>query len=138
MKTNNQKGFTLIEVIISIAALGIICAVLLKLFVLAGDTNRRAGDIQEAQVAVASVTETLIGAESIENGLVILGLPVSDGSTEGRYTLAHGSFKVVLDISEAAGNYPGELFDLSVKAIENDKELASIQTAKYYGGRADD
>ena len=134
MKMNNQKGFTLIEVFISIAALGIICAVLLKLFVLAGDTNQRAGDIQEAQVTVASAAETLIGAENIENGLVMLGLPVSAGSVEGRYTLTHGSFKLVLDITESIGNYPGELFDLSIKAIENDKELASIQTAKYYGG----
>lgn len=138
MKTNNQKGFTLIEVIISIAALGIICAVLLKLFVLAGDTNRHAGNIQEAQVAVASAAETLIGAGSIEDGLKTLGLPVSDDTAKGRYTLAHHSFKIVLDISKAPGDFPGELFDLSITAVEDDKELAAIRTAKYYGGRADD
>ena len=50
----NQKGFTLVEVIVSIAALGIICAVLLKLFVLAGDTNKQAGNMQKAQIAVTS------------------------------------------------------------------------------------
>ncbi len=138
MMKRNQKGFTLIEVIISIAALGIICAVLLKLFVLAGDTNRRAGDIQEAQVAVASAAETLTGADSLEDGLTMLGLPVSDDSLDGRYTLAHGSFNVVLDISEAPEDYPGELFELSVKAIGGSRELAAIKTAKYYGGEAHD
>ncbi|HOA95401.1 MAG TPA: hypothetical protein PKJ79_16740, partial [Quisquiliibacterium sp.] len=47
------------EVLFSIAALGIICGVLLKLFLLAGNTNDRAADIQDAQVAVASTAETL-------------------------------------------------------------------------------
>ena len=138
MKMHNQRGFTLIEVIISIAALGIICAVLLKLFVLAGDTNRRAGDVQEAQVAVASAAETLISSDSMEDGLILLGLPVSEGSLDGRYTLVNGSFNVVLDISEAPGDYPGELFDLNVTAVSGDRELAAIKTAKYYGGGAHD
>ena len=138
MKIHNQKGFTLIEVIISIAALGIICAVLLKLFVLAGDTNRRSGNIQEAQVAAATAAETLIGADSLESGLMMLGLPVSDGNLEGRYMLDDETFSIVLDISEASGDYPGELFDLSVIAMDGDRELAAINTAKYYGGTAND
>ncbi len=134
----NNKGFTLIEVIISIAALGVICAVLLKLFVLAGDTNKRAGDIQDAQVAVSSTVETLIGAESIEDGLMSLGLTVSDGSATGRYMLVHSDYTVELDVKEDKGGYPDKLYDFSVRAVEGDKELAVIETAKYYGGRAHD
>ena len=80
----NKKGFTLIEVLFSIAALGIICAVLLKLFLLAGNTNQRAGDIQDAQVAVASTAEVLAGADSLEDGLHSLGLIPPGSSAAGQ------------------------------------------------------
>ncbi len=138
MKINGKQGFTLIEVIISIAALGIICAVLLKLFVLAGDTNRRADDVQEAQVAVSTVAETLVGADSAEDGLTRLGLSARTGSAAGRYKLSQGEMHVVLDISEPPYDYPGELYDITVTASENNKELAVINTAVYYGGAAHD
>ena len=125
----NSKGFTLIEVIISIAALGIICAVMLKLFVLAGNTNKRAGEIQNAQMAVTSVVETLSGADSINDGLKELGLTASDGNAVGQYTLIHDDYSVVLEISEEAGNYPGRLYDFNVRAVSDDKELAVVKTA---------
>jgi len=134
----NRKGFTLIEVIFSIAALGIICAVLLKLFVLAGDTNKRAGDIQDAQVAVTSVVETLVGSDSMTEGLTILGIKPSDGSAAGQYTLVHDTYVVVLNISREPGDYPGTLYALSVKAEQNGKVLADIETAKYDGGQSYD
>jgi prepilin-type N-terminal cleavage/methylation domain-containing protein len=133
----NKKGFTLIEVLFSIAALGIICAVLLKLFVLAGDTNKRAGDIQDAQVAVTSTVETLIGSGSVDDGLAALGIYPSDGSAAGQYTMVHDTYIVVLNISEKPGNYPGTLYALSVKAEQDGRELASIETARYDGGLAD-
>ena len=129
----NKKGFTLIEVIISIAALSIICAVLLKLFVLAGDTNKRASDVQTAQVAVTSTVETLAGADSVEEALAALDLSVSDGHVSGRYSLLYNDYNVLLDISEAAGDYPGALYEIRVAAVADDKELAVIETAKYYG-----
>ena len=134
----NRKGFTLIEVIFSIAALGIICAVLLKLFVLAGDTNKRAGDIQDAQVAVTSVVETLAGSDSMTEGLASLGIKPSDGSASGQYTLVHDTYVVVLNISQEPGDYPGTLYALSVKAEQDGKELADIETAKYDGGQSYD
>ena len=131
----NKKGFTLIEVIISIAALGVICAVLLRLFVVAGDTNKKAANMQDAQVAVTSTVETLLGAESIDDGLQSLGLTVSAVGIANRYTLVRDSYTMVLDISEEPGNYPGTLYALSVKAVANDKKLAEIETAKYFKGQ---
>jgi prepilin-type N-terminal cleavage/methylation domain-containing protein len=133
-----KKGFTLIEVIFSIAALGIICAVLLKLFVLAGATNQRAGDIQNAQVAVASTVETLAGADSLQDGLVSLGLTPPDRGASGQYRLMRDAYVLVVTIGEEPGDYPGTLYSLSVKADQDGKELASIETAKYDGGSADD
>ncbi len=132
---NNKKGFTLIEVIISIAALGIICAVLLRLFVVAGDTNKKATHMQSAQVAVISTAETLLGSASIDEGMASLGLWVNDGAANGRYTLVRDAFTIVLDINEMPGNYPGALYALSITAVDNNKKLAGIETVKYIGGQ---
>lgn len=134
----NKKGFTLIEVIISIAALGIICAILLRLFVLAGDTNKRAGNIQDAQMSVTSTVELFSSAESIEEAMTALGIGASDGTADGSYTFIQDDYKIIVDISEDTGGYPGRLFDLSVKAVDDEKELASIDTSKYYGVPRDD
>ncbi len=134
----NRKGFTLIEVLFSIAALGIICAVLLKLFLLAGNTNDRAADIQDAQVAVASTAETLAGAETLEDGLASLGLVSAGNCPAGQYRLIRDGFTVVVTVSEESGNYPGTLYSLSIDAEQDGKKLAGIKTAKYDGGRTDD
>jgi len=134
----NRKGFTLIEVLFSIAALGIICAVLLKLFLLAGNTNDRAADIQDAQVAVASTAETLAGAETLEDGLASLGLVPAGNCPAGQYRLIRDGFTVVVTVSEESGDYPGTLYSLSIDAEQDGKKLARIKTAKYDGGRTDD
>jgi len=133
----NRKGFTLIEVLFSIAALGIICAVLLKLFLLAGNTNDRAADIQDAQVAVASTAETLAGAETLEDGLASLGLVPAGNCPAGQYRLIRDGFTVVVTVSEESGDYPGTLYSLSIDAEQDGKKLAGIKTAKYDGGRTD-
>ncbi|MGI5919009.1 MAG: type II secretion system protein [Christensenellales bacterium] len=131
----NKKGFTLIEVLFSIAALGIICAVLLKLFLLAGNTNNRAANIQNAQVAVASTAEILAGAETLEDGLTALSLIPPASGPAGQYRLLHSGFTVVVTISEEPGEYPGTLYSLSIDAEQDGKKLAGIETAKYDGGR---
>lgn len=132
----NKKGFTLVEVIISIAALGIICAVLLRLFVVAGNTNNKAGDMQGAGLCAASVVETLAGADSMESGITALGLKIPDDLSSGEIKFSRGGYDVRLIFSEQ-GDYPGALYDISVKASSKGSSLASIDTAKYYkeGGR---
>jgi len=133
----NKKGFTLIEVLFSIAALGIICAVLLKLFLLAGSTNERAADIQDAQVAVASTAEILAGANSLEDGLASLSLIPPANGPAGQYRLLRDGFTVVVTVSEEPGDYPGTLYSLSIDAEQDGKKLVGIETAKYDGGGTD-
>jgi len=126
----NNKGFTLVEVIIAIAALGVICAVLLKLFVLAGDTNKHAGNMQEAQLAVTSVTEVLTSEDSMQEALDYLGLDAKD-DIAGSYTLQKDSFTVGIDIMKKDGSYPGTLYSLDIRAHSGGNELAAISTARY-------
>lgn len=132
----NSKGFTLIEVIISIAALGIICAVLLRLFVVAGDTNRQAGSVQSAQVCVATAAEVLLCADTLGDGLSVLGAQ-ADGAT-GRYAYEQGGFDVVIVIEEKQADYPGTLCGIVIEALDDGDLVAQISTAKYFKEQAHD
>jgi prepilin-type N-terminal cleavage/methylation domain-containing protein len=125
----NNKGFTLVEVIISIGALGIICAVLLRLFVLAGATNDRAADRQAAEMAAASAAETLLCAGSLDDGLSMLGAVAIDA--DGGFEAAKNGFTLSLRVSPR-GEYPGTLFDVCVQASREGDVLAEINTVKYY------
>ena len=132
----NDKGFTLIEVIISIAALGIICAVLLRLFVVAGDTNRQAGSAQSAQVCVTTAAEALLCADTLYDGLIVLGAQAENKA--GRYTYEQSGYDIVIEIEEKQDGYPGTLYSIAIAALENGKAAAQISTAKYDKEQAHD
>lgn len=126
----NKKGFTLVEVIIAIAALGIICAVLLKLFVLAGDTNKQAGNMQEAQLAVTSVAEVLVSEETMQDAFDYLGITAAADIT-GTYTLEKDDFTIDIEIAAQDGDYPCTLYSLDIRAQSGGKQLAAVSTARY-------
>jgi prepilin-type N-terminal cleavage/methylation domain-containing protein len=125
----NNRGFTLVEVIISIGALGIICAVLLRLFVLAGDTNARTSDRQMAEMAAASASETLLCAGTLESGMEVMGAQPGEG---GIYTADWQGYEVSLRATASGGDYPGALYEICVQAFHDGTLLAEIHTAKYY------
>lgn len=125
----NKKGFTLVEIMISIAALGIVCAVLLRLFVLAGDTNDTASDMQNAQLYASSTVETIVCADTIEQGMQALGLQYSQQESE--YTYSDEGMTAIIEIRDAGGEYPGTLYDIRVTVPGEDKPLSDISTKKY-------
>jgi len=129
--SRNEKGFTLVEVIISIAALGIICAVLLRLFVLAGATNNQANDVQDAQIAVTSAVEVLAASDTVYDALDALGISHSDSITAESFVCPKDGYNLIIDLA-ARGDYPGTLYDISVSAQADDKDLAAISTSTYY------
>ncbi len=98
----NKKGFTLVEIMISIAALGIVCAVLLRLFVLAGDTNDTASDTQNAQLYASSTVETIVSADTVGEGMQALGLQFSPQLNE--YTHQDGDNNAVIAIADTGGD----------------------------------
>lgn len=134
----NKKGFTLAEVIISIAALGIICAVLLRLFVMAGSTNRRAGDMQAAQIHMISSVETVLSAKTLDDGLHALDMRIQGDDKKGVCTAEHEDLTIMLQYSEKQGEYPGTLYDITIQVIEADEVLAAVDTMKYDKERRDD
>lgn len=123
-----KKGFTLVEVIISIAALGIICAVLLRLFVLSSNTNDAAKNAQKAELFATSVIESISCADTIEDGFHSLNLKFE--SRKAEYIIAEHELTAVIEVSKA-GKYPGTLYDISVVVQNAEKQLADISTKKY-------
>lgn len=129
MKLRSQKkGFTLVEVIISIAALGIICAVLLRLFVLSSHTNNAAKNAQKAELLATSVIESISCADTMEDGFHSLNLKFKPEKAE--YIITEHELTAVIEVSKA-GEYPGTLYDISVVVQNAEKKLADISTKKY-------
>ncbi len=125
----NKKGFTLVEVIISIAALGLICAVLLRLFVLSKDTNRAAGEAQEAELLASTTIESIVCAKTIEDGFEAIGLVFDEAQTQYSYT--DGGYTADIEIYGEDADYPGTLYDISISVTQDGKELSGISTKKY-------
>ncbi len=61
-----EKGFTLVEIIIAIAALALVCGLVLQLFILAGNVNERATQKQHAINECANVIEVLHSLNNLD------------------------------------------------------------------------
>lgn len=131
----DKKGFTLVEVIISIGVLGILCAVLLRLFVMAADTNKQAGAAQSAHVCAVSSAEVLLSAAGLDEALDALGVRREDAAGRGTFRFEQGGHTLVIGLREKQGGYPGALYDISVEAFDGDRLLAAVNTQKYYKER---
>ena len=132
----NKKGFTLVEVIISIAALGLICAVLLRLFVLSKDTNRAAGEAQEAELFTSTTVESIVCADSMQAGFLALGLEFDKNIAEYEYT--DGDYTAQIEVLAEQAAYPGTLYDINVSVTQDGRQLSGINTKKYFREGADE
>lgn len=128
----NNKGFTLVEVIISIASLAIICAVLLRLFVLAGDTNDKASNLQNAELCITSTVETIVCADTIYDALDALKIDHEGNISNAQFAVLSNGYDITINISEVSNGYPGTLYNLEVSANKDEEEFAGISTKKYY------
>lgn len=125
----NKKGFTLVEIMVSIAALGIICAVLLRLFVLAGNTNDMATDMQNAQLYASTTIESIVCAETIADGIESLGLSFADDAKQ--YSYQKDGLTAIIKITDVGKDYPGTLYEITVTVPGESKPLSLITTKKY-------
>ncbi len=62
----NEKGFTLVEIIIAIAALALVCGLVLQIFILAGNVNKRAIVKQHAINECSNVFEVLHSFDNLD------------------------------------------------------------------------
>ncbi|MBN1624610.1 MAG: type II secretion system protein [Clostridia bacterium] len=160
---SSNGGFTLVEVIISVAVLCLVCGVMLRLFVSADDLREKNLDIEKAQVYVLNEMEKL---KSKDEPLTadILSEPDFDGSftltqyydsnwkgvqswENPRYILVtiivpseEGLFtKGAFGVAEDQRGVSSALFDIkvSMRDIERKKVLASVESAHYYRNMGD-
>lgn len=124
-----NKGFTLVEVIISIAALGVICAVLLRLFVLSSDTNTAAGNAQKAELLASSTIESITCADTVEEGMLSLGLIFKEDLEQ--YSVEEQGMTALIKVKLPEQDFPGTLYDIEVSVQGADIQLSSIATKKY-------
>lgn len=62
----NNKGFTLVEVIISIAVLSVVCAIVLRLFVVADEISKKSKNEDIAVIYAINAIEKCKASESIK------------------------------------------------------------------------
>jgi prepilin-type N-terminal cleavage/methylation domain-containing protein len=81
-KINNNKGFTLIEVVTAFAVLAILSGTLLQMFVVSAKTNRKAYDMDKANVKAVEIGERYkVNPDEVQNFPELAG-PNADVFTE--------------------------------------------------------
>lgn len=122
----NKNGFTLVEMIVAIAALSLICALVLKMFLLSGDLNVRAETKQQAVLTASNIIESIKSIESIEE-LDKMDFLVKGSDPDNRKDL-----KYIMYLDEewepndlGFENYIVEIF------LEEDEDI-SFETGEYY------
>lgn len=155
---NNERGFTLVEVIVSVAVLCLVCGIILRLFVTSDDLRENNLDIEKAQVAVSNMMEQLKSSDEPLPADMI-SEPDFDGSltltqyydSEWKSVQSGDNPRFVLTTvlrSEDEGLYTEGSFgnsgesnpessmlyeiSISIRDVERARELASIVSAHYY------
>jgi len=128
----NKSGFTLVEIIFSIAFLSVVSVIVLKLFVSSNDIDRRTETMDIA---------TMYTINEIEN-VKALHLPSEDAYSLVLYydekwqeesSESNASYALTLEVVKN-DKYDRGLYDLVAYVFdyENDEELLRIKTKHYY------
>jgi len=125
-KNKLNGGFTLLEVILSIAVVSLISVFILEMFVVSNRVNKKAFEIDNANIICMEAVE------SFKNGRL------SDGKSYDKYfdsqwksvnLITHAEYTLKVTV------YPGETDIYNVNAImlrSNGEEIASIDATKYF------
>lgn len=133
-----QSGFTLVEIIVSVAALSLICALVIRLFLLAGDVNERSEKKQIAIIAASNImeiikserdTETLLENEVFKDYEVTL----KDRDIELNKTI-HDDMKIriMFEWRNEVSSPNGDYFDISVEIYDIKTHIYSLKGGVYF------
>ena len=112
MKKQNDAGFTLVEVMVSVVIVGLITIPLTSGMVLASKTLNQAEQMMEDQQAVSSIVERMMATgvseefETEENGVVIVSEKENGTDPYYKVIVSKNSVEVVTYIREAGGGTP--------------------------------
>lgn len=101
----NKKGFSLVELLIAVAVVGIVCVPLLRSFVIATKMSVKASDLSKATIAAKNIMDT-IDARPVSN---FMNLNETDGMSEAtKHLLSEMMSKTENDVSFANVAYEGD------------------------------
>ncbi|MDR1208707.1 MAG: prepilin-type N-terminal cleavage/methylation domain-containing protein [Clostridiales bacterium] len=128
---NTERGFTLIEIILAIAALALTSGLIARLFIAGADVNAKARDIDAASQAAVSAIERIKALDSPE-GLAEASLPrVYDA--DWRETDTDGRFRLTVAVlSEERPGGTMARITAAVSGADGGDPLVLYSAAKYF------
>jgi prepilin-type N-terminal cleavage/methylation domain-containing protein len=138
MIDKKHNGFTLVEIIVSVAALSLICALVIQLFLLAGDVNKRSEQKQQAVLAASNMIEIIKGSGSI--GQLLDNEPfnaftsiVSGNDIVFEKTIDDGSHaKISMIYSTRYSSANGDYYTVSITIYDEDTLIYSLEGGRYF------
>ena len=144
MRKRAKKGFTLVEIIVSIGVLAVVSVFVLRMFVQSENTQQKARDMDFAVLEAGSLVEAVKTLQSPDGILALLpaAAAVSDGYTaELRYgkdyaaldaTAGDARFTMRIFFHRTEGTDAGALWDIDVEITRNDPYLLESGTPIIY------
>ncbi len=135
---NKENGFTLIEVILSIAILSIVSVVVLRLFVASHDLNEASRIADQASNASVNVIETVKAYRNLDNMIEEINWLSEDGPTLSGSILFNEAFEVdsqgdyVLTCRLEASKSNASLYDLAIEVHNDTEMIVSYKTSHYF------
>lgn len=128
---NRKKGFTLIEIIFSVAFLSIVSVIMLKLLFASFDMELKTDTMDVATIQVMNAIENI---KSKEEGKVDHYEKLFDGKWQETRAVEDAVFRLIVEVSKTK-DYEGQLYDISASMVDIDAEdtLVTIDTKHYYG-----
>jgi len=144
MLKRSNKGFTLIEIIISIAVLSIISAIFLELFIKADSVQKQGKILDDKVFLISNLLETLIAEDDIDS-FIRQSAPAAERSENGRRAFDFYYDKALKAVPKEQSVYylclvlekketlkTGVLYSARVSAFEDTEEAPLQMTTGFY------
>ena len=135
----SKKGFTLVELIIAVASLSLICALVLKIFVLSGELNDRAETKQQVVMTASNIIEVIKSADSIEEldkKDFFIKRTGPDNEEKLEYMLCldeeNRSVEISLEKDITVSSESGDYYIIRVEVYDLDEMLFELNGGKYF------
>lgn len=101
MKKNRNKGFTLIEIIISIAVLSVVSVVFLELFIKADSVQKKGRELDDKAFLISNLFEGLSATESLDSFMEVYEPSRIEIQGDNKVLIYHYTSKLQLTLSDA-------------------------------------
>ena len=127
MKKNKNSGFTLLEVILSIATISLVSVFILEMFVVSNRVNKKASDIDNANMICLNAVESFKSGDT--PGAYFYEESYDAGWNATGAVSPEKAFILTVNVSSGEPDIYG--IDASVKKTDGE-EVASLSALKYF------